>query len=228
MWMSEPHLVPEDVLLAVSHAETVLGPLTDGDWTSRAGKLDWDCARTLNHVIDCIEFYAAHLATRAERLRWVRTGRNEKMGPKDLLVDLRTKSHVLAAVATASPGVRAYHPRGFADAEGFVGMACDEVLLHTADIAAGLDPTVDPRPPEELTRRLLRRLFPWTQGVDTEDCWATLLWANDRANLNGSDRIGAEWTWWCAPLEEWDGKLPSRPDPLDPPGRLLPQGKVGR
>jgi hypothetical protein len=222
--MSEIHLLAEDVLLAVSHAETVLGPLTAEDWTRRAGELDWDCTRTLNHMIDCVEFYAAHLATAAERLRWVRTGRNDRMGPRDLLVDLRTKAHVLAAVALASPGVRAYHPRGFADAEGFVGMACDEILLHTADIASGLDANVDPRPPDDLTCRLLRRLFPWTNTFDTEDCWATLLWANDRGKLNGTERIGADWTWWCAPLDEWDGGRPSRPDPLDPPGRLMSQG----
>ncbi|MCC7075689.1 MAG: hypothetical protein IT198_01050 [Acidimicrobiia bacterium] len=226
--MPECHLVPQDVLLAVDHADAVLAPLSDHDWSRPAGDLDWDCTRTLNHTIDCVEFYSAHLASAAEHLRWVRVGRNEKMGPRDLLTDLRTKAHILAGVATARPDTRAYHPRGYADAEGFIGMACDEILLHTADIATGLDPSADPRPPDDLTLRLLRRLFPWTVEAAVSDPWSTLLWANDRIRLNGMDRIGPEWTWWCAPLADWDGRLPTRPDPLDPPGRVRSRPEVHR
>jgi hypothetical protein len=67
---------------------------------------------------------------------------------------------VLAAVARASkPGVRAFHPAGMADAEGFLAMGCDEILVHTGDIAEGLGIAV--APPADLCQRVVARLFPW-------------------------------------------------------------------
>jgi len=62
------------------------------------------------------------------------------------------------AVASASKDARAWHPYGTSDPEGFVAMGIVEVLVHTHDIARGLD--IDWAPPEELCRPVLLRLFP--------------------------------------------------------------------
>ena len=48
---------------------------------------------------------------------------------------------------------------GMADASGFAALACDEMLVHTADIAAVLGVGFDP--PRGVCARVLARLFPW-------------------------------------------------------------------
>jgi hypothetical protein len=93
-----------------------------------------------------------------------------------------------------------------ADAEGFVAMGCDEILVHTGDIADGLGITA--APPTDLCARVLARLFPWApKGTDP---WPTLLWANGRAPLGDRGRLDADWYWQCAPLSEWDGAVKRR------------------
>jgi hypothetical protein len=44
------------------------------------------------------------------------------------------------------------------DASGFAALACDEMLLHTNDIALGLGTTFDPS--RDVCARVLARLFP--------------------------------------------------------------------
>src|SRR6266545_8408215 len=59
------------------------------------------------------------------------------------------------------------------------------------------------RPAWRRLRRVVARLFPWAPEHD--DSWGRLLWCNGRIALPGHERLGPEWGWWCAPLEEWDG-----------------------
>jgi uncharacterized protein (TIGR03083 family) len=172
------------------------------DWSAPAGALRWSCRRTLDHIVDTLVLYAAHLASRATtRLPLVRDGAPHA-DLDELFAALAAEAAVLAEVAAAAgPDVRAFHPAGMADASGFVAMGCDEVLVHTGDIAAGLG--VDFRPPEELARRVLARLFPWAPP-DVHP-WDALSWANGRRRLPGHERLGPDWYWHCAPLSEWDG-----------------------
>ncbi len=114
-------------------------------------------------------------------------------------------------VATIEPDARGWHPYGIADPSGFVGMACDELLIHTADAASGLGLEFFPSP--ELAEATLRRLFPWAPA-DLEP-WAGLNWANGRTELAGLRRL-TKWRWHCAPLSEWDGTDPSVPAPIRP------------
>jgi hypothetical protein len=90
------------------------------------------------------------------------------------------------------------------DASGFAAMACDEFLVHTDDVARGLE--VPFAPPRALARATLERLFPWAPA--DADPWAALLWANGRIDLPGQQRQ-VDWRWHCAPLEEWDGLNPA-------------------
>jgi hypothetical protein len=80
----------------------------------------------------------------------------------------------------------------------------DELLVHTADITAGLG--VPFTPERRLVTLVLDRLFPWWPR-DVEP-WTALLWANGRTDLPGRPSLGETWVWHCAPLEEWDGTVP--------------------
>ena len=123
-----------------------------------------------------------------------------------LVSTLYDAATVLAEVARATPPeARAYHPAGMADAAGFVAMETDELLVHTHDIFEGTDSGLAPS--EHLALLVLDRLFPWWPREAPP--WEALLWANGRRALPGHDNPGATWLWHCAPLEEWDGTVPS-------------------
>ncbi len=79
-------------------------------------------------------------------------------------------------------------------------MACDEILVHTADAVAGLGRSF--RGDERMAAEVLARLYPW-HSVDG-DPWVTLLWANGRVELPGRP-FQTRWRWHCEPLSEWDG-----------------------
>ena len=200
-------LTPEHLLLAAGACRAALAPALDADWTVAAGGLDWSCRRTLDHVPDALVLYAAHLATRATtRLTLLRNGDPER-SPAELLSVVETSAAVLAEVALAAPPeARGYHGAGMADAEGFVAMGCEEILIHADDIAQGLG--VGFRPPKELAERVLHRLFPW--APTDIDPWAALRWASGRQALPDRPRLGPNWYWHCAPLAEWDGTVRRR------------------
>jgi hypothetical protein len=209
-------LTPDDLTLAASVCRATLEPAASAgapaDWTATAGELDWDCRRTLDHLPDTLLLYSAMLATRAERgLATDIRGGDPSLGPAQLLDLVDATAAVLADVARAAPpGARALHPAGLADAEGFVAMGCDELLVHTGDIASGLGLAYDP--PGELCARLLARLFPWAPEPGTSSAWTLLAWANGRVEVPGLDpaRWDHTWYWHCAPLAEWDGTVGQR------------------
>jgi len=200
-------LEPRHVLEAARVSQETLRPAADRDWSTQAGDLDWDCRRTLDHIVDAPMFYATNLAMRStQRLPNVRAGAPQ--APIAQIIDvLEYSAAILFRLAEATPPeVRGFHSAGMADAQGFVAMACDEILIHTHDIASGLGLAY--QPPAELCEAVLRRLFPWAEaGLDP---WPGLLWANGRAPLPGRDRQAADWYWQCAPLSEWDGTVRKR------------------
>ena len=203
-------LRPDDLLLTATICREALTPALAGDWRVAAGDLDWDCRRTLDHIADTLAFYAVHLATRATTRQIPPRNGDPARSPAELLAVVDGMAAILAEVARAAPpGTRAFHPAGMADTEGFVAMGCEEILLHTADIAQGL---VRPfQPPDGLTLRITRRLFPWAPGDVAP--WAALRWAAGRAALPDRSRLGPDWYWHCAPLSEWDGTITKRTAP---------------
>jgi hypothetical protein len=194
-----------DLVAAAELCVQVLEPHLGEDWTIPAGDLDWDCRTTLEHIVDDLWFYAAHLATRSrERLPFTRDGA-PTASLSEVLRLVPSSAWVLARVVDEAPvEARAHHSYGLADPEGFVAMGCDEILVHSHDIALGMG--FGFAPPEELAARTLARLFPWAPP-DAEP-WPTLLWCNGRTSLPGRERLGPNWTWHSAPLEEWDGRAP--------------------
>ena len=86
---------------------------------------------------------------------------------------------------------------------GYLEWSARETLEHVArtqlfydDIARGFGVTFAPT--ESLCRCMVNRLFPWAPSE--VDAWPALLWANGRRSLPGHARVGAPWTWRCAPL----------------------------
>jgi hypothetical protein len=200
---------PEDeVRRAAALAGAALEPLADRDWDTPARDLDLSARQTLEHVVEGLVFYARDLATPVTEA----PGEHELElrcvpgTPVTGLVDgMRQAAAVVAAVVAATPDqVRAFHPFGPADRSGFAAMACDEILIHTYDIVAGFG--VGFEPAAELCEHVLRRLFPWAPA--TGAAWDRLRWANGRIAMPDQPRQ-ERWRWHCAPLEEWDGSVPT-------------------
>ena len=198
---------PEDVRAAAVVCREALSGVVDLDWSGRAGELDWSCRQTLEHIPGTQIFYASQLALAAkERLPRARGG-EDQLTVAELLLSVEVNAAILEHVLRAAPAsARAFHPAGMADPSGFAAMGCDEILIHTADIAAGFE--IDFKPPEDLCGRVLARLFPWAP-TDVGH-WDSLLWANGRVALPGVGAQDENWRWHCAPLSEWDGRIPRR------------------
>jgi hypothetical protein len=203
-------LAPDDLQAAARICRETLGQGLELNWGAPAGDLEWDCRRTLEHIVDALCLYIAYFASRATaRLQPPRDG-NPEATPASLLELVDSAASVLADLARAAPGdARAFHPAGLADVSGWIGMGCEEILLHTDDIALGLG--IQFRPPHDLVRPVLTRLFPW--APTDVDAWAALRWAAGRAGLPERERLGPDWYWHCAPLADWDGAVKRRTAP---------------
>jgi uncharacterized protein (TIGR03083 family) len=196
----------EDVTAATDAVVSAIAPTVEDAerWAGPAGTLRWTCTATLAHMVDCLFWYAASLARRSTE--GIEVPEADPAGAPAALVDsLRSGGALLAtAVAAAGPDDRGWHLFGVADRSGWAAMGADEVLIHGADLAAGLGVAFSP--PLAVADHVVRRLFPWTPTDG--DPWDRLLWANGRAPL-GDRSTSRRWRFHCAPLEEWDGELPT-------------------
>ncbi|MGH8899451.1 MAG: hypothetical protein ACRDZ4_21110 [Egibacteraceae bacterium] len=200
----------DDLRTVAAICVEALRSAVDLDWDVRAGDLQWTARRTIDHIPDVLLFYSGQLAARADRRLPFPRNSDPDASVDDLIELVGVAAAILAEVAVAAgPSARAFHPAGRADASGFLGMGCDELLVHTGDIAHGLRAPF--APPAQLCQRVVERLFPWAPG--DFDPWATLRWANGRAALPGHDRLDPDWYWHCAPIDEWDGTVARRTRP---------------
>lgn len=190
----------DDLHAALDSVATTLGPATERDWTASKGTGESDCWHTAEHLGDCLLSYAAQLVAQpATRFVRFEAGADKDASPAEVLEFAVAGGRVLAAtVRAAAPDVRAYHPSGMSDPEGFAGMGCVEALVHGEDIARGLGLHLDP--PPDVCARVLARMFPHSSAdVSGIDPWTALLWATDRMDLPGLQRQ-AGWRWRGAPL----------------------------
>ena len=201
--MTQP-VSPDDLIETVELCRESLIALVDRDWTNRAGELAWTCRDTIEHL--CVLPYVPTLATRrpdgwpAQVLAVDATATTS-----DVVDTALTLALALAEVARSAPSeTRAFHPAGNADPTGFVAMQIDELLVHTYDITHGLGVAFDGT--EHLSRRVLDRLFP--RWPVEEDPWGALLWLNGRTPLPDRPKLGDEWLWHSAPINEWNGRIP--------------------
>ncbi|WP_214410378.1 maleylpyruvate isomerase N-terminal domain-containing protein [Sphaerisporangium fuscum] len=200
----------DDLGHAVRLAVGVLREVPPHAWDGRAGSLEWTCWETVEHLADDLFSYAAQLGPSTPPLdglvpfAWERrraagpanaVHADRAAGPAGLLQMLEACGALLVAmVRVTPPAVRAHHGFGASDAEGFAAMGIVETLVHTHDLAEGLD--LDWEPPADLCARVLNRLFP-DAPRDTAP-WPTLLWATGRAELPGRPRL-TSWRWYGAP-----------------------------
>lgn len=185
----------DQVTEAVAGAVALLRTVAGRDWDGvAAGRLEWSCRKTAEHIADDLISYAGQLAGRATTayvpFGIVMDDGTDNAGVLDVIET--TGALLTAAVRTAPREARAFHPYPFrsANREGFAAMGVTEVLLHTHDIAQGLG--VDYEPPAELCADVLGRIFP--QVRPGEAPWPTLLWATGRGELPGRAPL-TEWRW---------------------------------
>jgi DinB superfamily len=196
-------IVPNMLVEVAQECLSTLTPLADSDWSRRAGTIEWSCRSTLAHL--GLLPYSQQLALRAIDFKPVAHTTRTSASIEELLWTVEVAAHTLAEIAKAAPAsARGFHPAGLSDAEGFVAMAIDELVIHTHDIASGLG--VAFVPDDTLVVRLLDRLFPWWPRDAAP--WDALLWANGRRALPNQADLGSTWLWHCAPLSEWDGTIP--------------------
>ncbi|WP_181776384.1 maleylpyruvate isomerase mycothiol-dependent enzyme family protein [Amycolatopsis pittospori] len=193
-------ITPDDLDAAVASVVGGLRTAASRDWSSVPGTGDLNAWRTAEHLGDCLISYAGLLLARPSTPRFVcfESVADKAATPTEMLEFVTVGAGILGAtLRTVDPDVRAYHPSGRADVEGFAGMGCVEVLVHGEDMARGLGVTLDP--PRDVCSRVTARMFPDTEitGVDP---WTALLWSTDRTDLPGRpSRAG--WQWRGAPLE---------------------------
>jgi hypothetical protein len=190
----------QDLDDAISCVMSGLLPITDRDWSVPAGTLEWDCWHTAEHIGDCLLSYAWQLAVQPTA-RYVRAvaAAEKDASPAEVLEFAVTGGRILASmVRTSPPHVRAFHPTGTADPEGFAALGCNEALLHGNDIAQGFGRSLDP--PRDVCRRVFFRMFPQAPAdlVDV-DPWAALRWAGGRTELPGHP-LQPNWRPHSAPL----------------------------
>jgi hypothetical protein len=196
----------EDLRATASVCRRALEPFVDARWDGPAGELDWSCRTTLVHVLSALLYYAINLAARSSE-PWFSGQADPSLPVPELLDALEGRAIVLAEVcAAAPPGARGAHDWGMPDASGFAALACDELIMHTSDIATGLGAGFDP--PRTVCARVLARLFPWAPRDG--DPWEVLLWANGRAPLGDRPRLAPDWVSHPSPLGEWDGRDPNK------------------
>jgi hypothetical protein len=192
----------DDLETAVSAMFSTLSPAIDRDWTTTAGPTEWDCWHSAEHIGDGLLSYAAQLVVTptTRYVRFLASADQDATAAEVLEFALAGGRILVATVRTASPEIRAYHPSGMADPEGFAAMGCVEVLLHAHDIASGLRLDLDA--PRDVCARVLARLFPETPAdLADADPFAALLWATGRGELPGHPRL-SKWRWHGAPLGE--------------------------
>lgn len=171
-----------------SHA--VLNGLSDRDWSVPAGPLQWDCRTTAAHIADALAFYAAHLGARAADWLKFDVVPHADASNRHVARLIEAMGNVLAYVAKATPAdVRAYHHSGMWGREVFAAFGCLEALVHTGDIAAGLEAPYEP--PDDLCRRVVTTLF--AGAPQSQDPWLVMLWATGRGELRDAPPLGPDW-----------------------------------
>jgi len=206
---SDRRVRPDHVVNAAELAAAALATHEGADWSVRAGDLDWDVEATVVHFVGALTKETLYLASRSTRFIAVSMGKFREATHDELVRSIVPAARAVANTAAASPrGALAYHNTGMTDAEGYLAMACGEVLVHTWDACRGLG-TEFPGS-DDIAAAVLARMFPWLELPPNEGPWRTLLWALGRIALADRPRLEADGLPGLRePLDGWDGTAPS-------------------
>ncbi|GAA2155715.1 hypothetical protein GCM10009826_17010 [Humibacillus xanthopallidus] len=176
---------------AVDEMRAVLMPASERSWEVRAGDVEWTCRATAAHVADDLFSYASQVISRPKRgYLPIEAMIDPAASNVEILTAVDMCGRLLTlAVDVASPDVRAWHPYGTSDPDGFAAMGIVEVLVHCYDIATGLG--LDWRPPSPLCVPVLERLFPGAPAGEPSD---VLLHLTGHRALPGFGRL-TSWSW---------------------------------
>lgn len=162
-----------------------LAPLAGGDWSARAGELEWSCEQTAVHVVDCLLSYTLQLGARRTDgwlpLEPVRASASAT--PPDLLDALAAACATFSAVlAVTPPAVTATDGVAALAVGDWAARGAYELLVHGHDIAAGLGGTIDP--PDALCAWILSSPDLWmvdrARAESGARPWAQLLLGSGR------------------------------------------------
>jgi hypothetical protein len=181
-------VMPDLVTEATSEMRRALGDSLNSDWNVLAADLEWSCWGTAAHVTDDLFSYSSQiLAQPSDNYLPIEATVDDEATPEDLLPSIAMCGELLRLAATSVPrDVRAWHPYGTSDPEGFAAMGIVEVLVHTHDIASGLG--IEWKPPPKLCAPVLLRLFPDAPSFEV------LLWSTGWAEFGDRPRL-ASWRW---------------------------------
>ncbi|MFE3609414.1 maleylpyruvate isomerase N-terminal domain-containing protein [Streptomyces goshikiensis] len=181
------------VRTAADESTAVLEKGADRNWARKAGDLDWSGRETLSHIALGVVGYAGLLIARpTDRYITLFSSIDSHAPVPAALEGIRIAGTLLANTVDNTPSdVRAWHPYGHSDAAGFAAMGVLEMVVHSRDIARGLD--IDWTPSDELSAPVVERLFP--DAPAGHDPAATLLWCTGRAELPGLPRQSG-WRWY--------------------------------
>src|SRR5256885_6889826 len=90
---------PADLLAATEFALSALRPVTDRDWSVRAGTLEWDVAFTVAHVAGSMTKAATYLAAAASKWSPLVISRHPEASNDELLDGVEVAAGGLAFVA---------------------------------------------------------------------------------------------------------------------------------
>ena len=181
-----------DVLgLAVDEMQSALTPALDRSWEVRAGDVEWTCRATASHVADDLFSYASQVIAQPERgYLPIEAVMEPRATNAEILRAVAMCGRLLSNAVDSTPAhARAWHPYGTSDPEGFAAMGIVEVLVHTFDIATGLE--LDWRPPSTLCAPVIDRLFP---GAPAGEASPVLLHVTGRRALAGTE-LQTTWAW---------------------------------
>lgn len=202
--MLADRLSGQEVVSAAAWLGSLLEEATEAQLERYAGTLAWSCWRTVEHVIDDLIAYALQVAARAPLAYVPLVGpRGEEeiahvdpaSGALGLTEALRAAAALLATQVDASDStVRAFHPFGLSDPEGFAAMGVLEILVHADDIHIGLT-GASAELPESLCEAVLDRLFPDVpETLAQHPAGRRLLWCTGRIAL-GDEPRRTRWRW---------------------------------
>ncbi len=211
--MARIPMQPSDLPTAAMLCCDTLTPWLDRDWSVPAGDLEWDCRKTLDHIIDVQIFLGGNAALRSSgRVLSARNGDANAELPAMLDAVMTTATMLERICAGMEPQDRGFHPAGQADAEGFRAQGTAEIMQHIYDIAEGFGEAF--RAPEDVCERITARLFPWApDAAEHADRWEALLWCSGRIGLPRRERLDPDWWIQAAPPDEWDGERKVRTMP---------------
>jgi len=128
--LTDPRPITDLIPSVAAECRSVLDAAVDREWSMPAGDLEWSCRRTAAHVADVLFSYAGQVVAQPDAAYLpMELVVEDAATPDRLVASVVTCAELLHLACRAAPaGLRAWHPAGVADAEGFAAMGVVEVL----------------------------------------------------------------------------------------------------